>query len=93
MLNKLSSDLNRVQTLPDGTRKLEKPHGDGGKLVIRIANDFEKLAGERDALLLMYDVTSEESFQFIKDYLSIARKVNYKSTFLVGNKSDLIESR
>lgn len=51
------------------------------------------MAGENDALVLIYDITSEESFKYLKDYLSKAKKLNYHSTFLVGNKADLKESR
>ena len=77
----------------DGTLKLEKPHGQFSKLVFRISPDFEKVAGDKDALVLIYDVTSEASFKYLKDYLSKAKKLNYHSTFLVGNKTDLKESR
>jgi hypothetical protein len=42
----------------DGTLKLEKPHGQFAKLVFRISPDFEKVAGEKDALVLIYDITS-----------------------------------
>jgi GTPase SAR1 family protein len=79
--------------LLDGTVKLEKSLGQFAKLVFRISPDFEKVAGENDALLLIYDTTSEDSFKYLKDYLSKAKKLNYHSTFLVGNKTDLIESR
>lgn len=61
--------------------------------MFRISPDFEKVAGENDALVLIYDITSEESFKYLKDYLSKAKKLNYHSTFLVGNKADLKESR
>ena len=56
----------------DGTLKVEKLHGQISTLVFRISPDFEKVAGENDALLLMYDITSEASFKYIKDYLNQA---------------------
>jgi DNA replication protein DnaC len=62
LLNCLSNEDNRVQNLEDGTIKLEKLYGNQGRLVIRIAPEVDKVAGENDALILMYDVTSEESF-------------------------------
>jgi hypothetical protein len=41
-----------------GTLKLEKPHGQFAKIVFRISPEFEKVAGEKDALVLIYDITS-----------------------------------
>ena len=76
----------------DGTIKLERMLN-SQKLTLRISPEFEKLAGEQDTLFLVYDMTNADSFEHIKNYLSSAKKINYHSTFIIGNKLDFEDER
>lgn len=63
----------------------------GGNLIhatLNQINDIDEIISfdiaKYQALILLYDVTSQISFDFITHYLNYARNIRYKRTCLVG---------
>ena len=60
------------------------------------SSNIQQYVSASSALFLVYDVTNEESFQNLDDWINIVSKkykVQSNKIYLVGNKTDMIDQR